>query len=124
MGQEIISHQETKEHEIVHQSFKVKAKRNFEVFEFEKEVFSDDCDFDKLKLDCSCQSCFIFCIPSSTFCHLMASLFTFVTYKVFGVCESFTQDVEMSFMSGKSKHDKIGISSINTMAGVRVIIIL
>jgi len=49
MGQEIVSHKETEKHEVIYYPLKIKGKRQFNVFEFQVKVLSDDINFHKLE---------------------------------------------------------------------------
>ena len=51
VGQKIIPNQETQQHEIIYNSFKVVGKGQLSVFHFKRQVLSDDCDFYELKFD-------------------------------------------------------------------------
>ena len=105
MGQEVIADQETQEHKIVDEFLQVPSERNVQCFEFEGKIFTNHRNFDKLKFGGLCQSCVVFCVPSSTLFHGMTLLTTFMALFVIRPHNALSEDEKVGLMSGQTKHN-------------------
>jgi len=90
MRQEIVSDQEAKEHEVVHNALEVKGVGKRQILELEEQVLSDDRNLDKLELHCSRKSHLVFSVIGSALGNHMATLLTLVADQVLGSHHSFS----------------------------------
>jgi len=122
MRQEIIAHEEAQEYEIVDNPLEVVSKRELEVPELKRQVFADHVDLHELELSGLLQPTLVLGVVSSALGRNMTPLSAFVAGTVVRVEECFAHDVEVRFMGRQAQHDQIGISSQNTVLGVRVVL--
>ena len=94
MGQKIITYQETQKYKVIDNPFKVKFPLNILKLKF--QVFTDNSNFNKLKLDCLRQ---LDCLLGATFKTHVPFLLAFVTNLLLSWHHYLSQHKEMCLVS-------------------------
>lgn len=113
MRQEIVTHEEAQEHEVIDDPFEVELEGQLDMFEFKVKILSQNGEFNELEWLGLRLSRLLF-------------LFIFLTWSTSMVRlpldDSLSQDVEVRFMGRQAKHDEVSIGAMNTVRSVGIIV--